>query len=272
MRDFHLHLVSDATGETLSGVARACLVQFEDVHPIEYHWSLIRTETQVERVLAGIKANPGMVLFTLVDPVIRALLEKGCRDLKVPSIPVLDPVIGALSGHLGGKFRAEPGRQYVLDAEYFRRIDAMQFTLAHDDGQGLYDIDTAQIILVGVSRTSKTPTSMYLANRGLKVANVPLISGLTPPEELIAARGPLIVGLTRAAESLSDIRQSRLKFLGRQQDGNYADIDHVKDEVAWARKIFARHGWPVIDVTQRSIEEASAAILQLYASLKGKPA
>ena len=272
MKRFHLHLVSDATGETVSSVARACLVQFEDVEGIEHLWWLVRTQGQAERVIAGIEANPGIVLFTLVDPAIRSILEEACRHLRVPCIPVLDPVIGALSGHLEVGFRAQPGRQHALDAEYFSRIDAMHYTLAHDDGQMLHDLDTADIILVGVSRTSKTPTSMYLANRGLKVANVPLVPGVEPQSELLDCKGPLIVGLTKDAKSLSEIRQARLKFLNHDPETEYADPDKVREEVAWARRIFTRHSWPVIDVTKRSIEEASAAILQLIAQRRGAAA
>lgn len=270
MKRFHLHLVSDATGETVSSVARACLVQFEDVEPVEHLWWLVRTQGQVERVIAGIEANPGIVLFTLVDAGVRSILEEACRHLRVPCIPCLDPVIGALSGYLDAEFKAQPGKQHVLDAEYFHRIDAMHFTLAHDDGQMVHDLDNADVILVGVSRTSKTPTSMYLANRGLKVANYPLVPGVTPPTELTEAKGPLIVGLTKDPRSLSDIRKNRLKFLNRDEEDAYADVEKVREEVASARRLFARYNWPVIDVTRRSIEEASAAILQLYNRRHGK--
>lgn len=264
MKTFHLHLVSDATGETVSSVARACLVQFENVQPIQHLWWLVRTEGQVERVIAGIEANPGLVLFTLVDTGVRGLLEEACRHLHMPCIPVLDPVMGALSSFLEAEVQQQPGRQHVLDQDYFNRIDAMHFTLAHDDGQLVEDLDEADVILVGVSRTSKTPTCMYLANRGLKAANVPLVPGVPLPQEVLDARRPLIVGLTKDPKSLSDIRRNRLRFLNQEEETDYADPDKVREEVASARRIFARHGWPVIDVTRRSIEEASATIMQLY--------
>jgi len=266
MKRFHLHLVSDATGETVTSVARACLVQFEKVDTVEHLWWLVRTQGQVERVIAGIEANRGIVLFTLVDHGIRSLLEEACRHLRIPCIPVLDPVIGALSGFLETDFKAQPGRQHVLDAEYFSRIDAMHFTLAHDDGQCLHDIDTADIVLVGVSRTSKTPTSMYLANRGLKVANVPLVPAINVPDELLASSHPLIVGLTKDPKALTDIRRVRLQFLNTDDESDYADPERVREEVNWARRLYSKYNWPVIDVTRRSIEEASAAILQLYAT------
>jgi regulator of PEP synthase PpsR (kinase-PPPase family) len=260
---FHLHLVSDATGETLSSVARACLVQFDKVQPVEHMWWLVRSQGQVARVVAGIEAEPGVVLATLMDGAVRALLEEACRQLKVPFIPVLDPVMAALSGYLNVQFGAQPGRQHVLDADYFARIDAMHYTLAHDDGQLLTGLEDADVVLTGVSRTSKTPTCMYLANRGIKAANVPLIPGMPPPPELMSLQGPLIVGLTKEPKSLADIRRSRLKFLQQDDETDYADEDRVKNEVAEARRLFARQGWPVIDVTRRSIEEASATIMQL---------
>ncbi len=260
---FHLHLVSDATGETLSSVARACLVQFDQVEPIQHLWWLVRSQGQVARVVAGIEAEPGVVLATLMDGAVRSLLEEACRQLRVPFIPVLDPVMAALSGYLNVEFGAQPGRQHVLDADYFARIDAMHYTLAHDDGQLLTGLDDADVVLVGVSRTSKTPTCMYLANRGVKAANVPWIPGMTVSPELLELKGPLIVGLTKEAKSLADIRRSRLKFLQQDDETDYADEERVKAEVAEARRFFARQGWPVIDVTRRSIEEASATILQL---------
>lgn len=263
LQRFHLHLVSDATGETLSSVARACLVQFDQVEPVQHLWWLVRSQGQVARVVAGIEAEPGVVLATLMDGAVRSLLEEACRQLRVPFIPVLDPVMAALSGYLNVEFGAQPGRQHVLDADYFARIDAMHYTLAHDDGQLLTGLEDADVVVTGVSRTSKTPTCMYLANRGIKAANVPLIPGMPPPPELLSLKGPLIVGLTKEPKSLADIRRSRLKFLQQNDETDYADEEQVKAEVAEARRFFARQGWPVIDVTRRSIEEASATILQL---------
>ncbi|CAA7621942.1 pyruvate, water dikinase regulatory protein [Magnetospirillum sp. UT-4] len=270
MTTFHLHLVSDATGETVTAVARACMVQFEEIQAVQHNWWLVRSQGQVERVVAGIEENPGIVLFTLVDPGVRVLLEEACRRLKIPCIPVLDPVLAVLAGHLGATMQALPGRQYQLDAEYFARIDAMQFTLAHDDGQLLDDLDEADIVVVGVSRTSKTPTCMYLANRGFKCANYPLVPGVPLPPELEAARRPLVVGLTKDPKSLSDIRRARLRFLNHDEDADYAQFEKVREEVASARKLFSRHGWAVVDVTRRSIEEASATIIQLHAQHHAK--
>lgn len=265
MKSFHLHLVSDATGETVTSVARACLVQFEGVQPIQHNWWLVRTQGQVERVIAGIEDNPGLVMFTLVDGAVRGLLEEACRHRKIPCISLLDPAMAGLSAFLGEEVRALPGRQYQMDAEYFRRIDAMQFTLTHDDGQLIELVEEADIVLVGVSRSSKTPTSMYLANRGLKCANYPLVPGVPLPPELERVRKPLAVGLTKDPKSLADIRRARLRLLNQTEEADYAQFEKVKEEVQAARRIFSRLGWPVVDVTRRSIEEASAAIIQLHA-------
>lgn len=263
-KKFHIHLVSDASGETVSSAARACLVQFEDIEPIYHSWWLIRTQGQIARVVAGIEANPGVVLATLLESPIRASLEEACRSLGVPCIPLLDPVMKALSDHLNVNFEKVPGRQHALDAEYFKRIEAMQYTLAHDDGQLMDDIEDADVILLGVSRTSKTPTCMYLANRGLKAANIPLVPGIPLPPEIFQAKKPLIIGLTKEPKSLSDIRKTRLKFLNEDNETDYADVDKVKEEVLEARRLCTRNKWPIIDVSHRSIEEASAEILQFY--------
>jgi regulator of PEP synthase PpsR (kinase-PPPase family) len=266
---FHLHLVSDSTGETINAVARACMVQFEGVELVEHAWTLVRTRGQVEKVLAAVAANPGVVLFTMVNESLRAALQDGCRPLQVPCIPVLDPVIAALASYLGLQARGQPGRQHALDAEYFQRIDAMSFALAHDDGQSTGDLDAADVVLVGVSRTSKTPTCIYLANRGVKAANVPTVPGCPLPPELLDARRPLIVGLTKDPAQLVQVRRNRLRVLAQDEETDYVDPDSVRREVAEARRLCAAHGWPVIDVSRRSIEETAAAILQLLSRHRG---
>ena len=268
--NYHLHLVSDSTGETITSVARACLVQFEGVNVTEHVWNLVRTKRQVEKVISGIERYPGIVLFTLVDQKQRAALESACRELQVPCVAVMDPVIAALSSYLGIKSSAKPGMQHVLDAEYFARIDAINFVLAHDDGQIVKDLDEADVVLVGVSRTSKTPTCIYLANRGVKAANVPLVPGVALPREVLAARKPLIVGLTKDPVRLVDIRRNRLRQLEQDQETDYIDLEKVKAEVAAARRTFSEHDWPVIDVTRRSIEEVAAEILQLLERREGR--
>jgi [pyruvate, water dikinase]-phosphate phosphotransferase / [pyruvate, water dikinase] kinase len=271
---FHLHLVSDSTGETVHSVARACLVQFEEAEAVEHIWSMVRTKMQMERVIHGIEANPGVVLFTLVDEGLRAVLQEGCRRLQVPAIPVLDPVLAVLASQLGRKSRGLPGQQHLLDTEYFRRIDAMSYTLAHDDGQSAWGLNDADVVLVGVSRTSKTPTCMYLANRGIKAANVPIVPGTPLPPELFSLTRPLVVALTNDPERLVQVRKNRLQQLHHEQERptDYTDTVAVREEVQQARRLFTERRWPVIDVTRRSIEETAAAIMRLLAQRQGETA
>ncbi len=263
MTTHHLHLVSDATGETIHSVARACLVQFEGVEPLEHVWSLIRTPGQMKKVAAAIEANPGPVLFTLVNDQLRSSLLEACRRIGVPCIPVLDPVIHVLATTFEVEMSGRPGLQHMLDAEYFSRIDAMNFALSHDDGQGVMGLNDADVVLVGVSRTSKTPTCLYLANRGIKAANIPVVPGCPMPAELLAADQPLIIGLTKDPARLVQVRRNRLRLISNSehQATDYVDPDTVREEVAFARRLCAKHGWPVIDVTKRSIEETAASIL-----------
>jgi [pyruvate, water dikinase]-phosphate phosphotransferase / [pyruvate, water dikinase] kinase len=266
---FHLHLVSDSTGETVHSVARACLVQFDDAQAVEHVWSMVRTRNQIDRVIAGVKANPGVVLFTLVSDQLRQQLQQGCRRLQLPAIPILDPVIGALASYLHRESRGVPGKQHLLDSEYFARIDAMTFALNHDDGQSSWGLDDADVCLVGVSRTSKTPTCLYLANRGVKAANVPFVPGVPLPVELINAKRPLIVGLTNDPERLIQLRRNRLNMLHHDETTDYTDIEAVRAEVREARRVFTERHWQVIDVTRRSIEETAAGILKLLARRHG---
>ncbi len=268
-RYFHLHLVSDATGETLIAVARAAAAQYKHTHAIEHIHSLIRTPALVEQSLAEIEQAPGIVLYTLVDLNLSGLVESGCRNLGVPCVSVLEPVLTALQAYLGTRSAGRVGAQHVLDAEYFRRIEALNFTLAHDDGQHFEAIDEADVVLVGVSRTSKTPTSIYLANRGIKTANIPLVHGAPIPPALAVARRPLIVGLVASPDRIVQVRQHRvLAMKSDELTDSYVDRNLVTEELAWSRKLCARQGWPVIDVTRRSIEETAAAVIALLAARK----
>lgn len=263
-RVFHLHLVSDATGETLNMVARAACAQYEDARPIEHVYALVRGPKQLERVLGEIENAPGLVMFTMVNDELRARLEKRCAEIQTPCISVLDPAMQALGKYLGKESSHKPGSQHIMDAEYFDRIAALNYTMAHDDGQSAGDLDDADIVLLGVSRTSKTPTCIYLANRGIKAANIPIVPGAALPPDLETAKKPLIVGLTTSPDRLVQIRKNRLLSLHEKADTDYVAPDVVADEIAFARKLFARNGWPVIDVTRRSIEETAAAVLNLY--------
>jgi regulator of PEP synthase PpsR (kinase-PPPase family) len=261
---FHLHLVSDSTGETLIAVSRAAAAQYEGISAIEHVYPLVRSKAQLERVIAEIDVSPGIVLYTLVEPDLATMLEEACAASNSPCLFVLDPVMRLFQSYLGTASMARPGAQHTLNADYFKRIDAMNFTLMHDDGQMVDEIDTADVILTGVSRTSKTPTSIYLANRGIKTANIPLVPGVPPPPQLLEARKPLVVGLIATPERIVEIRRNRLLSLRAEEDSAYVDRDAVAEEVAQSRRLCARHGWPVIDVTRRSIEETAAAIIELF--------
>ncbi|OUR80474.1 phosphoenolpyruvate synthase regulatory protein [Alphaproteobacteria bacterium 46_93_T64] len=264
MREFHLHLVSDSTGETLQSIAKAALVQFEDADAIEHVWSLTRTVRQLDDILDSIEKNPGLVLFTLVNKEMRQILEQGCRKYNAPCVSILDPVMASLSQFLGQESRGLPGRQHTLDQEYFSRIDALNYTMAHDDGQMPDGLDDADIILVGVSRTSKTPTSFYLSHRGIKTANVPIVVDCPLPDQLFEVKKPFVVGLTTSPERLSQIRKNRLLSLKETNDTSYVDLERIKEEVVVARKLCTKQGWPVIDVSRRSVEETAAQIITLY--------
>lgn len=267
----NLHLVSDATGETLNAIVRATTVQFEHAENIICHrWSLIRTRFQLRKVVEGIEHEPGPVLSTLVDRALRSELETACVRLNVPVVNVLDPVMNLLQESIGEQASARPGRQYALNADYFHRIDAMHYVLAHDDGQAAAGLAEAEVILVGVSRSSKTPTCFYLANRGIKAANIPLVPNLPIPADLEKPHCP-VIGLTLDAAALIEIRRFRLRMIAagaqtgavRQTTTEYIDEDSVRAELLWARRLCNSRGWPVIDVTRRSIEETAATVLQL---------
>lgn len=260
---FHLHLVSDATGETIQSIARACLVQFDQVEPIEHFWNLVRSNHQLDLAIEEITANPGMVLYTLVDDNLQERLERFCRENTIPCISVLDPVMAAFAQHLGKPGKHRPGHQHSLDAAYFGRIEAMDYALAHDDGNAARDLHNADVILIGVSRTSKTPTCLYLANRGVRAANVPYVPGAPLPTEMAELGDKLVVGLTKDPEQLVQLRRNRIRTLHQGQSTDYVDPERVRDEVIEARRLYARKGWPVIDVTRRAIEETAAEIMRL---------
>jgi [pyruvate, water dikinase]-phosphate phosphotransferase / [pyruvate, water dikinase] kinase len=273
---FHLHLLSDSTGETLENIAKAALAQFDAADDVVKHfWPMVRSETHLDRILVDVAANPGLVLFTLVNRDTRRKLENRCRALGLPAVAALDAVSDAMSNMLGQEAKARPGRQHVMDAAYFARVDAIQFTIGHDDGLNSQNWEEADILLAGVSRTSKTPTSIYLANRGYKTANIPLVPEAPPPTNLFTLKHPLVVGLVTSADRLVQVRRNRLLSLNQAPDTDYVDEEKVKAEVAAARRMFADNDWPVLDVTRRSIEETAAAIINLFNErelLQAKPA
>ncbi len=261
---FHLHLISDATGETLLAAGRAASAQYKDARAIEHIYPLVRTEKQLQKVFDEIDSEPGIILYTIVDQNLAGQIDGRAAAMGLPCVSVLEPVLAVFQSYLGTPAGRRVGAQHVLDAEYFRRIDALNFTMEHDDGQMPADIDEADIVIIGISRTSKTPTSIYLANRGIKTANIPIVLGVPMPEELVRAKKPLIVGLIATAERISHVRQNRLLgAAGAYSSADYVDRATITEELAYARQLCTRHNWPMIDVSRRSIEETAAAIVAL---------
>ncbi len=261
---FHLHLISDATGETLIAVSRAAAAQYQGVSTIEHIYPLIRTEAQLEKAIAEIQTAPGMVLYTLVEPSHSARLEEACRACGAPTLSILGPILNFFQSYIGTSATPRAGAQHILNADYFRRIDALNFTLVHDDGMNVENYEEADVVLVGVSRTSKTPTSIYLANRGMKTANMPMVPNVPLPPEILRLKNPLTVGLLATPERIIQIRQNRLLSLKADGVSDYVDKARVAEEIGVSRRFFERQGWPTLDVTRRSIEETAAAIIDLF--------
>ena len=262
MKKFNLHLVSDSTGETVSSVARAAVVQFDDIEPEEFSWTLVRTKAQMEKVIEAIKENPGAVMYTLVDNALRDMLKMECARRGLPCIAVLSTVVAELSSYLGLETHALPGKQHAMNEDYFSRVDAISYALAHDDGQAHWELEEADIVLIGVSRTSKSPTCVYLAYKGYKTANIPFVLGCPLPPSIDQLKKPLVVGLTIGPDRLQQIRKTRLQAIKQEQDTNYVDMDYLQKEIGESRKLFTKYKWPVIDVTRRSVEETAATIVQ----------
>jgi [pyruvate, water dikinase]-phosphate phosphotransferase / [pyruvate, water dikinase] kinase len=260
---FHLHLVSDSTGETLTTIAKAAAVQYALVRPIEHVHPLVRTPRQLKRVLQEIEQAPGIVLYTITNKELSDELERRCTELKIPCLAVLTPIMQLLEGYLGAPRTPTVAGQHVLDADYFRRIDALNFTMAHDDGHLPDDLNDADIIVLGISRTSKTPTSIYLAQRGYKTANLPLVPSIPLPERLTQPHRAFVVCLVASPDRLAEVRRHRAMMLADRNLGDYVDRDRIAAELAYSRKICAQNHWPVIDVTRRSVEESAAQILKL---------
>jgi len=262
-KKFHVHLVSDSTGETLNALANAALAQFENVDVQVHFYALVRSEHQLARVMDHITIAPGLVFFTLVNQVLRDRLIARCDALLMECVDVLEGPVTALRQFLGSTETNKVGRQHQVDQRYLERIETLNFTIAHDDGQSLDTISEAQVILTGASRTSKTPTCVYLAIRGVKAANVPLVPQVPVPEQLLSARKPLIVGLWVSPDRLVQVRRNRLASMGEGRDTNYVDPETVREEITATRRLFEQNDWPSIDVSRRSIEETAAAVMNL---------
>ena len=273
MRDLTIHLVSDATGSTLQGIAEACLAQFDGIFPVQRLWPLVRSERQLDRMIRDLDMDPGPVLYTLIDKKLSGILQAACAKHNLPCMPVIEPIVKGLSEYLGLESRNVPGLQHKMDDSYFRRMDAIDFAMGFDDGQSLDGIDTADVILVGVSRTSKTPTCIYLARQGIRAANIPLVPGVAFPDHVLALKKPLFAGLTESPDRLLQLRIARIKLDQKQTasfDNLYVDPEAVQEEVQQATRFFREQGWPIIDVTRRSVEETAAEVMVLLQRRTGR--
>ena len=265
---FHVHLVSDSTGETLVAMMKASTAQFRNATALEHLHALVRSDAQMERTLSLIENKPGVVIYTLVDPEKRKRLEEFCESLHIPHVSILDPTLAMMGRYLGVTTSSEVGAQRNLDEAYYDRIAAFDFAMAHDDGKKMDGLVDADIVLLGISRTSKTPTSIYLANRGFKTGNIPLVPiephGIQLPSIVDQLTTPLIVGLVASPDRIVEIRANRLKGLSATGRSNYTDQTSVRDELREAKRLFAKRQIPVIDVSRRSIEETAAQIINLF--------
>ena len=261
-----IHFVSDSTGETIDNAVSATISQFPGLKKKEFFWPMVRSKGQIEEILENTEKNPGLIVFSILDDENRALLEKGCKRQNIPCISPLDSLFNTFNNNVSLSATKIAGGQHKLDGNYFKRVDAFDYAMQHDDGQKILSMKDADIILVGVSRTSKTPTSIYLANKGIKAANIPLVANTSLPEELFTFKKPIIIGLIKDPRTLMHVRQTRLKLMGEDHATLYADINSIKLEIIQARKIFTKYAWPSIDVSRRSVEETSAAIMKIYNS------
>jgi hypothetical protein len=268
---FHLHLVSDSTGETLTMIAKAAAAQYAQVRPIEHMHPLVRSQRHLDRVLQEVAATPGIVLYTMVNAELSAALEARCKELNVPSLHALEAIMRVFESYLGAPKTPIVGGQHVLDAGYFKRIEALNFTMAHDDGKLPDDINAADIVIVGISRTSKTPTSIYLAQRGYKTTNVPLVPSIALPEQLTRPHKTFVVGLVASVDRIAEIRRNRVRLLSDRDIETYVDKEQIAAEITYSRRLYAKHGWPMIDVTRRSIEETAATIIKMYNDRHNRP-
>jgi regulator of PEP synthase PpsR (kinase-PPPase family) len=264
------YLISHASGELVEMLARNAVTQLEGVEVKRRLWKMVRRLDQVPEILGVLATAPGYVLHSISHSDVRAAIEEGCRRLGMPCQFALEPLLGQLAEYSGAAIKSHTSSGDAFDEDYFRRVEAMKYTLAHDDGIGSEDLDGADVIVVGVSRATKTPTCMYLASRGIKAANVPLVPGAPPPVALLRASGPLVVGLTVDPARLAVVRAARLSALNDEANTDYADYDILRKEVLEARRLFIRRGWPIIDASHRSIEQTASMIIDMLRKRAGE--
>jgi hypothetical protein len=259
-----LFILSDATGETAEKVVRAALLQFNSVPVTVRMYTRVRLEAEMRAIIARAQKEQALVVFTVVSTAHRELLRRLCDEENVDSVDLIGSLMAKLSSYLGAQPKGVPGLLHTIGDEYFRRVEAVEFTVRNDDGREPRNLPKADMVLVGISRTSKTPLSTFLAQKGLKVANVPLVLGIEPPKELFEIQQEKIFGLTIKPEALLQIRQARLKHLGMPPDTSYGQRDHITQEIAYAQSLFREHpSWPVIDITGKAVEETAADILRI---------
>lgn len=258
-----MHLVSHASGELVEMIARNAVAQLEGLDVDRHLWKMVRNVGLIPEILAKIAWHRGIVFHSIAATDIREALEDGCRRLRVPCLFVLEPFVSRLAEYSGAAIKFKTAAHDRIDEDYYRRVEAMKYTLAHDDGLASDDLEDADVVLVGVSRATKTPTCMYLASRGIKAANVPVVPGVPLPTGVTKAKSPLVLGLTLQPKVLAEVRASRLKRLSEDRSTSYDESESVSREVLEARRLCARHGWRVIDVTNRPIENTAAFILKL---------
>ena len=263
---YQIYLISDSTGETLERIFLALKAQFKNIEYKIHSYSFTRTENQILKILDDAKTNNNsIILYTIVDNNLAKYLANTSGDKKIPCFGVLGNLILNFSKILNQKASHEPSGQHILNEEYYDRIEAIQFTMNHDDGNLLNDIDKSDIVLVGVSRTSKTPTSIYLANKGFRTSNIPLVNENSLPEKL--KKDPhftCVVGLSTEPERLADLRKNRMNSLKEKENTEYTNLENIRDEVLKAKKTFQKYKWPVIDVTRKSVEETAASIIKIH--------
>lgn len=265
-------IVSDGTGETAAQMAKAAMVQFSDRNAYFTRYKNVRNEAQIQAICEDAGVNKDLLIYTIVSPQLRAYLAGRAREKSIPCIDLLGPLLVGLANYFGYEPKSIAGLLHDVNEDYFKRIEAMEYTIAHDDGRDLTGLDKADVLILGISRTSKTPLSMYLSHQGWRVANIPLIQGFGVPKEVFEIDQRRVVCLTIDPEDLATIRRARLERLGQNKGGEYADRDHVNEEIEYANDLFRKNRkWPVFNVTGKALEETASEIVKLMTSRRLTP-
>ena len=269
---YQIYQVSDSTGETLDRIFLAIKAQFSNFNCKTVHYSFTRTNNQIDKIISESKTNKNIIiLYTIVDKKLARYITEETKKYNIPCFEVLGNLISDFSKLLKQEASRKPSGQHILDDEYYKRIEAVQFTISHDDGKKISDLDNSDVILVGISRTSKTPTSIYLANRGYKVANIPIIANKNIPEQLIkSSKKTCVVGFVCDVTRLIDVRRNRIQSMREDRPGNYTNEKEILNELENSKKLFKKYNWPIINVTRRSVEEIAASIIKILDILNSR--